>query len=114
MAAEILEGDLARSREPWIVFGDRVVDGQLVLLLQHQQRAAGELLRYRTDGEHRVRRDWRGILKVGDTVATREDDLTVLHDADRDADDVFVGDLATNDAVDLRRVDARRLLSSGE
>src|ERR1051326_5522608 len=105
MSAQILERDVLRSRQARIPLRYGIVYRELVLLLQHQQRAAGELLRDRTDGEHRVRRHRRGGLDVGQAVTACEDDLAVLHDADGNPDDVLVGNLLAEDAVDLRWID---------
>ena len=113
MAAEVLERDVLRAGEAREVFRDRVVDRELSLLLEHEQRAAGELLCDGADGEHRARRDGRARGDVRDAVAAREHDLAVLHDPDGHADDVLVGDVAANDAVDLVDVEARGLLRGG-
>ena len=89
-------------------FDDRIGERQLLLVGENHQRRAGELLRHGADGEHRARRHRVGGAERLDAVALGEDDLAVLHDADGQADEMFVGNGAANDAVELGRHDGLR------
>src|SRR5690242_2209577 len=107
MSAEVLERYLPGARELRVVLRERIVDRELLLLLEHEQRATSELLGHGADREHCPRRDRRARRDVRDAVAARKNDLAILHDADRDADDLLLGDVAADDAVDLVHVDVR-------
>ena len=105
MPAEVEQGDVGCAREIGEVFRDAIIERQCVLLVEHEQQAASELLRDRADREHRLRSDRIARLEVARAVAAREHDLAVLHHADRQSDDVLVDDRLSDDAVELRRVD---------
>src|SRR4029079_13988675 len=90
------------------ILRDRILERQLLLLGEHQHRATRELLRYRADSEHRARRHRRLGGDVAHAVTLGEDYLPVLHHADREADELLLGDGPANDAVELLRFDRLR------
>ena len=97
-----------RAREARIVPRDGVAQRQPVLVGQHQEQRACELLRHRADGEHRAGRHGVVGRTIPHAVSLCEDDAAVAHDADGEPDDPFLSDGSTHDAVDLRRRDLLR------
>jgi hypothetical protein len=108
VSAKVEERDVLRAREARIVLRDGVAQRQPVLVGQHQEQRACELLRHRADGEHRAGRHGVVGRTIPHAVSLCEDDAAVAHDADGEPDDPFLSDGSTHDAVDLRRRDLLR------
>src|SRR4051812_47840296 len=83
---QVADGDaLAEVGYLGEVFPDVVVERQLAVLRQQDERRRGELFGDRTALEHRLLGDRRAILEVGHAIAVRVERLAILGETDRAA-----------------------------
>jgi hypothetical protein len=74
------------------VSGDRVGDIEFPLVLQHENRDAGDRLGHRRDPEQRVRRHRTFRRDIGETVRVEVEDTILPHDRGHGAGDLVFGD----------------------
>src|SRR3546814_1216642 len=105
----LADRDLIPLRDAGDVSGDRVIERELALILEQQQRGGGELLRDRSDLIGHV--GARGC-DVGRLLAPRpgEDDFPAAHDRYRGRRDAGIGERRGDERVDLLRFFRRQRL----
>ncbi len=79
------DGHIGPVRKIREVFGELVVERELVLLGQFQDRGGGELFGYGADAEFGVWSDWRFLPDVGQPEAALKDDVSIAGHEDGNA-----------------------------